>query len=87
MVLGMDTRFSKTIANKFSLTSGGLFAQNPIWLPPEEVNAKLQLLILQEYNATYPMFSSASNPNMKSLVCFTAIFRVKGHFTRSFKLK
>ena len=48
MVLGMDTRFSKTITNKFSLTSGGLCAQNPIWLPPEEVNAKLQLLLRLE---------------------------------------
>ena len=38
-------------------------------------------------NATYPMFSSVNNLNMRSLVCFTATFKAKGHFSRAFLLK
>jgi len=44
----MDTRFSKTIADKLRWPSRGLFAQNPIWPPPIKVNGILRPLFALE---------------------------------------
>ena len=88
MVLGMDTRFSETIANKFSLTSGDLVAQYPIWLPQEDVNAKLQLLLLLEPCKT-PLIPFYLERTIQIPVTsmFYSYIKVKGHFQDHFSLK
>ena len=60
MVLGMDTSFSETIANKFSLTSGDLFVQNPIWLPQKYVNDKLPSIT---FTASTPSHACSASQN------------------------
>ena len=48
MVIAMDTRFSKTIANKLRWPSRGPFAQSPLWPPPIKVNGILRPLFALE---------------------------------------
>ena len=56
----MDTSFSETIANKFSLTSGDLFVQNPIWLPQKYVNDKLPSIT---FTASTPSHACSASQN------------------------
>ena len=85
MVIGMDTRFSKTIASKLRSPSRGLYVQNPIWPPPIKVNTILRLLFALEPCAIPLFLCLGGKDSIYEVICvFQGHFQSERSFSRAF---